>query len=544
MRNIAENIFSRSGIIAFANAIGFTDEPCALPANGTPPVTHLGKRGSSRCIHIRITEFDVANLNRTARQLRTHFAAESLLLLITSGDYARVCVACFNADDLCTLMLERGRIHNADVDALSELVPRNGEVGLHLAMRHARALDRVRVTNRFFNDFRAHRARVADAWEGIGPRLREEREQLALLLLSRLMFLYFLQRRGFLGGNREFFLDRLRAHFTKPAGASFYRSVLRPLFFGVLNRRPEKRTQRAAALGALPYLNGGLFERHYLERRYPDLNLGDSVIRGVFEQLLERYRFTAAEGEHDLAVDPEMLGRVFEGLMADNARHCTGTFYTPASVVRRMVRSAFDAYLGAYPIHQASRLLREARVLDPACGSGAFLLGALDHISSRRSAIEGIRAAAIRAEVVARNLHGVDLQQDAALLCALRLWLALIPDEPASVVRPLPNLDRRIRQGDALTDPLDLAAEAVASPAVRAARRTLQPLVQRYTQCDPEERPGVHRLVARRERDLSRAWLDALHMRAREQTRELRAQAAARDLFGAVPSSALEARAQ
>jgi hypothetical protein len=106
----------------------------------------------------------------------------------------------------------------------------------------------------------------------------------------------------------------------------------------------------------------------------------------------------------------------------------------------------------------------------------------------------------------------------------------------------LPNLDRRIRQGDALVDPLDLAAETVASSEVRTARRALQPLVQRYTTCDPEERQGVHRLVTRRERQLSRAWLHAVGARVRDQARVLRAEAGSRDLFGGVPVSAVEAR--
>jgi hypothetical protein len=150
----------------------------------------------------------------------------------------------------------------------------------------------------------------------------------------------------------------------------------------------------------------------------------------------------------------------------------------------------------------------------------------------------------VRAEIVARNLHGVDVQQDAAMLCALRLWLALIPDTVGKNIQPLPNLDRRIRQGDALVDPLDLANDASASAEVRAARRALKPLVGRYTTCDPEERVGIHRLVTRRERELSRAWLQALQGRAREQARELRAIADTRDLFGDLPASAHEARAQ
>jgi hypothetical protein len=115
--------------------------------------------------------------------------------------------------------------------------------------------------------------------------------------------------------------------------SSFYRGALCPLFFAVLNRRPERRPPRAQQFGALPYLNGGLFERHTLERKHRHLDVDDATLRSVFDDLLERYRFTApessdahVEGVQDVGVDPEMLGRVFEVLMAARVRETTGTF--------------------------------------------------------------------------------------------------------------------------------------------------------------------------------------------------------------------------
>ncbi|HEY0810000.1 MAG TPA: N-6 DNA methylase, partial [Longimicrobiales bacterium] len=374
MFNIADNIFSRAGVLAFARKIGFTDQPIRSPRDAS--VELLGQRGTLSCFLVITSDVTSANLTRAARHLRHSYAAELQLFVFALPDYSQIAVATFTGADVASLTLERGRIHASDLDALNELIPQNGEGGLQLALRHARALDRVRVTHRFFEDFRGQRAVVAEAWQGIAPRCAAERNQLALLLLSRLMFLYFLQRRGFLAGQRDYFRALLRTHFSTTRRYTFYRGVLRPLFFGVLNRRPEKRTQRAAALGALPYLNGGLFERHHHERRSPSLDLADDVLRGVFEHLLERYRFTASEGTHDLAVDPEMLGRVFEGLMEDSTRQSTGTFYTPASVVQRMVSSALSAHLSTYALPQRAQVLREVRVLDPACGSGAFLLSA------------------------------------------------------------------------------------------------------------------------------------------------------------------------
>src|SRR5690606_21239428 len=100
------------------------------------------------------------------------------------------------------------------------------------------------------------------------------------------------------------------------------------------------------------------------------------------------------------------------------------------------------------------------RILDPACGSGAFLVGALSRLARVRAALGGGAAAEVRREIVGRSLHGVDVQEDAALLCALRLWLALAVEgnDDTGPPPPLPNLDRRIRQGDALVDPIDLVA--------------------------------------------------------------------------------------
>ncbi|HEY0305929.1 MAG TPA: hypothetical protein VGC44_13245, partial [Longimicrobiales bacterium] len=139
MRNIAENIFSLEGITAFARAIGFTDKPSVLPRTNGLTVTHLGQRGSLRCVHAGLADCDVANLTRVARHLRNHFGGELLLFIFSPPDCSRVCVACFNIDELCRVSLERGRIHQSDVDALTELVPQNGEAGLQLALRHIRA---------------------------------------------------------------------------------------------------------------------------------------------------------------------------------------------------------------------------------------------------------------------------------------------------------------------------------------------------------------------------------------------------------------------
>lgn len=546
-------------------------------------VVVAAERGTLRMLLLELREAaTTSGLAALARSVRGRDPARQHLFVAAAAGYARLTVACFGlAGELRHLTIERAHVRPTDVEALEEMVAAEGEGGLALAVRYARALDRSRVTRQFFDDFASKRAQLAAAWTGVPARARADREQLALLFLCRLMFLYFLQRRGHLAGDRAYFSTRRCAWARGDGGGrTFFRGVLEPLFFGALNRRPSDRDEAARALGAVPYLNGGLFERHAIERRYAALDVADDVVAAVVDGLFERYRFTtrdAAEdqldGASDAGIDPEMLGKVFEGMMAAGRRGETGTFYTPAAVVDRLVGAALGAYvagragispedadrivggrlpLAGYPAGAAvARAVREVRVLDPACGSGAFLLGALSRLARLREAVEGGDP---RRDVVGHSLHGVDVQGDAALLCALRLWLALTVETERAwgSVPPLPNLDRRIRQGDALLDPLDLGdafvpgtgpdGAAANDAGVRRALRSLAPAGRRYLEAEPAERDALKNELAARERELAGAWLAALDRRLGHRLAELGSDAAARDLWGAVPPSAAAAR--
>ena len=591
-----------AGVAALLRALGFParsrlpcDPPDAWGLAGVPGVRRVlpgGERGGLAALVIELEDGEPEAVARVARRVRAHNPARLHLFVFAGPDYRRLTLATFGlGEELRQLVLDRAEPKCTDLEALAELVPEEGEGGVALAVRHARALDRSRVTRQFFRDFRAQRARIAAAWTGIAPDAVVDRAALALLLLSRLLFLYFLQKEGHLAGDPSYLSSLLNRWRRAPREGTFYRAVLGPLFFGALNTRPERRDAAARALGDLPYLNGGLFERHVLERRHPELDLPDDVLAGAFDGLLERYRFTtreaveaAADEAGELGVDPEMLGRVFEGLMAAERRGATGTFYTPAGVVNRLVREALAAYLagkgGLQPEEAATlvrgggvewldkdrrrrlaRVLEGVRVLDPACGSGAFLLGALSRISRLRCALTGGDPVTTRRDVVARTLHGVDVQEDAALLCALRLWLALAlgsgpgasPGTGREPVPPLPNLDRRIRQGDALVGPLDLMTEdegigsmwreAGWDHQVRRAVRAIEPLASRYLTAEPGEKQALQEALVAAEAALARAWLQALDRRMGRRLAELCAQAEARDLFGERPPEARRAEA-
>ena len=572
-------------------AYGLADEP------GVRALTLAGEREAMTALLIELSsDCAPAETARIARRIRARNPVRPLFFLFAGPRYRKLGFASFGTKgELRQLIVDRTHPRRSDIETLEELAAREGEGTVELLHRHARALDRTRLTRQFFRDFRAQRDRIAAGWTGLPREATSERDQLALLLLCRLLFLYFLQRPGLLNGDHAYLPRLFERWRARPRQGSFYQGPLRHLFFGTLNTRPERRAPETAYLGELPYLNGGLFERHHLERAFPDLDLDDAICASILFDLLERYRFTtreaaesAADDAEEMGVDPEMLGRVFEELMAADRRESSGTFFTPANVVDRLVQGALEAWLQdddapstqssiarlvrygtADDLDHAQRLdlakrLESVRVLDPACGSGAFLLGALSRIARLRATLTGQTPATFRREVVGNSLYGVDLQEDAALLCALRLWLALTIAGQGATPDPLPNLDRKIRQGDALVDPIDLIHEpghgnahrfattpgwnwnaASRDTAVRRALRAITPLAARYLSAEPDERPHLQRALASAELELARSWFDATARHLDSLIAELDAIADSRDLFGEpLPEAPLAATAR
>ena len=340
----------------------------------------------------------------------------------------------------------------------------------------------------FFRDFRQAVDRFAAALAGSMP--ADDRRTLALVQLTRMLFLYFVESKGWLNGQPAFLRQQLDQCLAR--GRNVHRHLIQPLFFGTLNRAPHARADSVREFGGIPFLNGGLFEPHALERSHRVV-LPNAVWRDALDHLFERFHFTVHESQGDAAsIAPDMLGRVFEGIMAPDTRKSSGTYYTPAALVRRMVDAGLAAALAAgtgLSDEEASGrldardpgLMRRAlslRVLDPACGSGAFLLGALERLSALRS-LSGDTPAAARRTVLTRNLYGVDLDPMAVRLAELRLWLAVVAEErdiTPEAIRPLPNLDCLIRQGDSLLEPPELGLPP--SPLAARLRSVRETLVQ------------------------------------------------------------------
>lgn len=331
------------------------------------------------------------------------------------------------------------------------------EDGLAAVARIARALDGQAVGRRFFEAFRSLLRRMQQA---LPPRIpAADRHALALLDLTRTLFLYFVQAKGWLDGRHRFLAEEVDR--TLAGGRHLHTNLLRPLFFGTLNQPGANRGAVARRFGAIPFLNGGLFEPHPLERRWRT-TFPNELLRDAFDLVFERFHFTVHESE-SVAIAPDMLGRVFEGVMDPEERGATGTFYTPAALVNDLLTAAFEAQLSERlrcgadeagrrlrdPDQSARELLLSLRILDPAVGSGAFLLGAFQRLTE----VHGTRSYGAGHTVLARNLFGVDVNPAAVRLAELRLWLALIgadrAEDPAEVA-PLPNLDSLVRVGDSL----------------------------------------------------------------------------------------------
>ena len=299
-------------------------------------------------------------------------------------------------------------------------------------------------------------------------------------LMSRIVFLQFIQKKGWLGvpvdkewgeGDKEFLQHLYEKYENKD---NFIDGILE-LLFEDINRKRENDLANFM-LGRdikVPYLNGGLFERDTVDERTFRLprKLMDKMMN-----FFSSYNFTIDENDPDdaeIGVDPEMLGRIFENLLEDNKDK--GAFYTPKEIVQYMCQESLIAYLqkgksdadaetirtfvATYDVSALSEnlkfdvdtKLKTVKICDPAIGSGAFPMGLLKELFACRSAIEGLsedNAAEIKKHIIQNNIYGVDIEKGAVEIARLRFWLAIVVDEKTP--QALPNMDFKIMQGNSL----------------------------------------------------------------------------------------------
>lgn len=338
-----------------------------------------------------------------------------------------------------------------------------------------------------------YRAKLIDAEKDDKVKQEKPIRDFAKKLLGRIVFLHFLQKKGWMGCSPETkdwidgeprFMQQLFEDFTKPE--NFQSQCLTHLFFETLNtKRPNDTFEVKGLNGKLngsrvPYLNGGLFE--------PEKNKATLKIdfpADYFKELLEffeQYNFTIDENspdDHEVGIDPEMLGHIFENLLEDNRDK--GAFYTPKEIVQYMCKESLIQYLlntfqeqkdieQFIRLHTVSPFLAEKenaillnqklddiKVCDPAIGSGAFPIGMLQEIFEAKRFIypylktnKDFKPAEVKKNIIQNSIYGVDLEKGAVDIAQLRFWLSLVVDELNP--HPLPNLDYKIMQGNSLLE--------------------------------------------------------------------------------------------
>ncbi len=304
-------------------------------------------------------------------------------------------------------------------------------------------------------------------------------------LLGRIAFLYFLQKKGWLGidrdkewgdGNKNFLFEAFKSKLYP----DFFEDFLKKVFFEALNQKRDGDFFELTN-NRIPFLNGGLFEKD----RFDDikyLHLENKLFEKIFRTFNE-YNFTIIEDSPDdkeVAIDPEMMGRVFENLLEENYRKGHGAFYTPREIVHYMCQQSIVNYLATYFPNrekindlvvnkitddeyflQHKKGLKEQllkiKIIDPAIGSGAFPMGMLHeivtvllHLDKTQSSNE---IAKLKRSVIENSIYGVDIDASAVEVAKLRFWLSLVVDEETPT--PLPNLYYKIMVGNSLLESIN-----------------------------------------------------------------------------------------
>lgn len=345
-------------------------------------------------------------------------------------------------------------------------------------------------------------------------------QEFAVRLIGRLVFCWFLKMKKS-DSNIPLISAEVLSLDSAKAQSNYYHTVLEKLFFEVLNTPIDERKKeyKKDPYISIPFLNGGLFNPHSDDYYEIDKG-GDSKFINTlkvpdkwlqeFIEILEIYNFTVDENtsvDIDLSVDPEMLGRIFENLLAeinpetgDTARKATGSYYTPRPIVEYMVDESLKQYLITATDISEDRIIEllsygdgavdlkdnekekivdafdKVKILDPACGSGAFPIGILQKmlLALKRvdpnsqlwlnKQLDRVPTSALRNElkrkleyenveyvhklgIIQNSIYGVDIQPIAAEISKLRCFLSLIVDEKVyddkynRGILPLPNLE-------------------------------------------------------------------------------------------------------
>ena len=367
---------------------------------------------------------------------------------------------------------------------------------LEVTDRLKQALDIERVTKKFYGEFQEQHLAFLELIAGIDD--ERDRRWYASVLLNRLMFIYFLQRKFFLDGGDGRYLQNKLDQSRGQGKNLYYDRFLKALFFEGFAKPEDKRTSATnALLGKIKYLNGGLFLKHRIEIDWPEIAVPDKAFENLLA-MFERYSWNLNDtpGGQDDEINPDVLGYIFEKYINQKA---FGAYYTRPEIteylcertIHRLIldgvaegegKSArsFDSVgdlLLALDAPLCKKLLHEVlpnlRLLDPACGSAAFLVSAMKTLINVYAAVigkidflsdRGLQdwlkktqkehksvSYFIKRSIITNNLFGVDIMEEAIEIAKLRLFLALVASANAvDDLEPLPNIEFNIMTGNSL----------------------------------------------------------------------------------------------
>ena len=321
----------------------------------------------------------------------------------------------------------------------------------------------------------------------------DDKSYFAKLLIERLMFLWFTQKKNFLNNDEDYFLNKYKEISDK--GLNYYSDFLQNLFFNGLCRKKDKREKEIDELiGDIPYLNGGLFTKSDVEIKFGDdieidndafyqsLNYQNinSLSKIPVLNLLACREWTVDERSGDVnKINPEVLGYIFEKSV--NKREL-GAVYTPIEITAFICRNTIHPFilekfrnkfgldisqinnfqvdfleqLNNTQLLELFSILKEIKILDPAVGSGHFLVDIMIYLENiykflKSKSIIGWSDFEIREYIIINNLYGVDIIPEAIEITKLRMFLALAETfQLKEEIKPLPNIDFNFRCGNSI----------------------------------------------------------------------------------------------
>lgn len=421
----------------------------------------------------------------------------------------------------CDLLLSKVtalKVELAELETLSVI---------DVAQRLQAGLDVERVTKKFFEEFKQQHVEFLSVISGIEK--ETDRRWYTSVLLNRLMFVYFLQRKGFIDSGKMLYLQEKLAASKQRGTDLFYSEFLKTLFFEGFAKPLDLRADDVKEfIGDIKYLNGGLFLEHPIEQNYPNIAIPDAAFEKILD-LFARYSWNLEDtvGGKENEINPAVLGYIFEKYINQKA---FGAYYTRPEIteylcdrtINKLILDRVNQSLnssnssspppsssplskgespsfsplskggrgGSSPHfetitelltnldanlcrHLLTEILPNLTLLDPSCGSGAFLVAAMKtliyiyskvigtskflndrHLNDLLKTIETEHTSLnyyIKKRIISDNLYGVDIMPEAVEIAKLRLFLALVSAaQNVNDLEPLPNIDFNIMAGNSL----------------------------------------------------------------------------------------------